>query len=212
MSAEAIIDRLVEMGILVESEGEKNLQMAGPFRKSFYDKKPAKVANDMDIPPWLDELFEDDPALLSLYQTINEYFPGSEFPLRVQVLALLDHFRRDSPPSEGAPDMFLPVHMDQVELLLRSTDKAILYIWREDCEPCVLVRDDLDSSADLINPEIGLFAAYGPDDPRYLRKRFDVTGGPAVLFARKSRVDKRLIGARHKEELVNEIKTFNQVE
>ena len=142
------------------------------------------------------------------YIAIAEFSDVFSHRERLTVLILLNQLRGNSPPQEGCPNAFLPVHADRIELLLSICPKSIVYIWRDDCPPCQYTRNSLEQLFDDPRPKIGLFSIYGPDWRELLLKEFDVHGGPTVLFVDQTRIESRLYRGRSPEVIENE---FNKL-
>lgn len=126
------------------------------------------------------------------------------------LLTVLDHFRSDPPPDDGVPDAFVPVHGDRLEALAPVFPRAIVYVWREECEPCEAVRADLDAVLPEPPTDVVLLSVFGPDWARLLREAYDVVGGPTVLFLRRGRPDARLVGPVATQSLENDVRRFRE--
>jgi hypothetical protein len=125
---------------------------------------------------------------------------------------VVEQFQRSRPRSDGAPDGFLPVRGDQLPLVLTLTPRAVIYVWRDDCDPCDTMRDEFEAifgrSGD---DELGLYAVEGPEAPELLYERYEVVGAPTTLFVVDGEVDCRLTGAHYRSVIDSEIETLRDV-
>lgn len=152
----------------------------------------------------LHSLVADDPDFVVTYLTVDRFIEAEpEEVLRATIV--LAQLERGPPPDAGSPEAFMPVHADRLETVLHFFPKAVVYIWREDCDPCDLVREDFDEMFEEPPEDLGLLSVYGPADPDVLERAFGVPGGPTVLFVQRNRVLSRLYGAHHPATLQGEI-------
>ncbi len=118
-------------------------------------------------------------------------------PDRVRLLPMFDSLRDHPPPTDGSPTAFVPVHGHRLPFHVDCFEKALVYIWLDDCPPCDTVREFLSAEADQLD-ELALFSVYGPDSAEELHDRYGVTGGPVVLFMLDGEIDARVPGAKTK--------------
>lgn len=114
----------------------------------------------------------------------------------LQLSLVLDQFGDQAPRGDGAPDGFLPLRGDRLELVTQAYSAAIVYAWRDDCPPCDDVRATLETIAAGREGELGLFAVYGPAWARRLELRHRVVGAPTTLFLCNGSIDSRIQGAK----------------
>ena len=143
----------------------------------------------------LSEIFEESPVVVAYYCAIQQFIPSLSHDRTVQITATLLRFDREPELVSGVPDQFLPVRGEVIPGLVKLTKKAIVYVWDEDCEPCDLVKGDLENTLEDDNREISLFAVYGPASSKILYENYDVVGAPTTLFFVNGAVDARLQGA-----------------
>lgn len=219
MGADDLIGDLVDAGVLVAAEDGETFSLSerfvderreakGRFESAGEAERAELLADALDVeavPEALERVL-DSPAVLADYETVAAFLPGLEHAKRVGVLNVLGGLRRSRPPDEGAPEAFLPVHGDRLPALVRLQRAAVVYVWREDCDPCDLVREDLEEIFDDRPPEdLMLYAVYGPEWAEELHDAFDVGGAPTTLFVRDGEVDARLLGAHPRTALENEV-------
>jgi hypothetical protein len=126
---------------------------------------------------------------------------------------LVERFERPAPPTAGAPAGFLSLHGDQLPLALALSQRAMVYVWREDCDPCDTMRDEFeDAFGETGDDELGLYAVYGPDAAGFLYDRYDVAGAPTTLFVLDGTVDCRLEGAHYRSVIDSEIETLRSLD
>lgn len=214
IDAGALIEALVEADVIEPGE---ELVLTESFRESlathdedFHSSSPedrraavmAVTETDVEAEALL-EIGEDVPMVLPEYLALAER-TELDHADRLRALSIFDSFR-DPPPDHGAPKAFLPVSGNRLPLLVSLYEKALVYVWREDCPPCDLVKEDLDELLSTPPTELALFAVYGPDSAENLHDWYDIQAGPATLFFLRGEVDARLYGAYHTEVLETEI-------
>jgi len=224
MKSDDVIRDLVEADVLVADDEGESFALSEEFaeerevtRQRFEATEEAERARlledalGMDGVPAVLERVLDSPAVLADYETLTRLLPELEHADRVGVLNVLGQLRRGRPPKEGAPEAFLSVHGDRLPELVRLQRAAIVYVWRDDCDPCDLVRGDFDEIFDETPPEeVMLYAVYGPKWAKELHEAFDVAGAPTTLFMLDGRVDARFLGAHTKTALENEIRILRE--
>ncbi|WP_144906065.1 thioredoxin family protein [Halobellus captivus] len=152
------------------------------------------------------DLAEVAPAVVAEYLAIVELDERSlTHSDRLAVISVLDSFRLDGPPADGAPMAFLPISGTRLPLVANIYEKAVVYVWLDDCDPCETVRRDLDEIFGDVCEDLALFAVYGPAHQELLADQYDVRGGPAVLFFYEGLVDARLYGAQYQDVFETEI-------
>jgi hypothetical protein len=143
-----------------------------------------------------------------------EFLALDEFDLddeeAVSLLVVLDRFGDDQPAEAGVPAAFTPVHGDRLVVLAALFPRAVVYVWRDDCEPCETVRADLDAVFPEPPEDVALLAAFGPRWATLLDDAYDVVGGPTMLFLRAGRPEARLVGPAPRESLENEVRLLRE--
>jgi thiol-disulfide isomerase/thioredoxin len=147
----------------------------------------------------------NDPELLARYLALADTLGDKTDDERYQLLLALDYFYRDPPADHGSPDGYQPVYGDRLPLFLDIAPAAIVYVWRDECAPCDLMRADLETFVGTLPDHVGLYSVYGPDDAAVLAEEYGVTGGPTTLFCKDGVVDCRLVGSRTPEVIAHEI-------
>lgn len=112
--------------------------------------------------------------------------------------------------ASGVPDGFVELNGEEIDGFMRSNPAAVVYFWREDCDPCDGVREIFEALlADGEIPEqVGLGAVYGPDSAELVRERYQVAVAPTTLFCVDGRIDSRIIGDSEYNVLRTEIRTI----
>jgi len=130
----------------------------------------------------------------------------------LQLTYLLEEFDRELPPTAGVPDEFMPIHADQIPLVLSLSQKAIVYIWKTNCDPCDTMCEELESLfGETEDEELGLYSLYGPDGSEFLHDRYNVLGAPTTLFFVNGEVDARLVGPHYRSVITSEIETLREI-
>lgn len=223
MQADDLIGDLVDADVLVAEEGdtfslsERFADEREAARRRYESAEGAERAGLLadalgieSVPAALERVL-DSPAVLADYETVAAFLPRLEHAGRVGVLNVLGTLRRGSPPDEGAPSAFLSVHGDRLPALVRLQRAAVVYVWREDCDPCDLVRGDFDELFEDRPPaDLMLYAVYGPDWAEELYEAFEVAGAPTTLFVKDGEVDARFLGAHTRSALENEVSILRE--
>lgn len=206
MSSDELPHALVESNILREaSDGEFTL--SSEFTRSVDQIAEnieteeeiaghlSETSSDGDLILTLSQISEESPVVVAYYCAIQQFMPSLSHDHTVQTTATLLRFDQEPEEMSGVPDNFLPVRGEILQGIVKLTKKAIVYVWDVDCEPCDLVKMDLEEIVDEDISEIALFAVYGPGSSRILYEQFDVVGAPTTLFFVNGEVDARLQGA-----------------
>jgi hypothetical protein len=220
MITEQLVEKLYSVGVLAKQKKTSKLRLSPEFRDSVEayrrkltgDSKPtlSKIIQERVTDDTLAAaLIESNsvcqdvfPEFLALSDAANDLSEDHRF----RVAITLNQFEPELPPADGCPEPFLPVHGDRLPLLTQLHSQAVVYIWRHDCDPCELIRSDLEA---MINqPEMPLYAVFGPSHAEFLSRTYDVVGGPTTLFFVSGEVDMRLQGAHPPESLYESLRRF----
>lgn len=123
---------------------------------------------------------------------------------------LVDQFVDDPIPGEGVPAGFVPVRGRRLGVVRATFPRAVVYVWRRDCEPCDAMRETLEDVRPRFPEDVARFAVYGPNAARYLHEALDVQGGPATLFFADGDVQSRLYGAQYEAVVESELAAFEE--
>lgn len=224
MNAEWIVDELVESGVLETVEGGDELKLTSKFRDaidnnhteleamdrdSLYRASEAAALSDGNVGGFL-EVFRDNIEIFAEYHAVRQFVDSISQEEMLQLIPVLDRFRKTSPPTDGVPDGFLPVHGDKVSSLVKLHSGAVVYVWRDECEPCDTVKRDFEILLDTPPDTVALYAVYGPDWSEQLEDDFDVVGAPTVLITLDGSVDARLQGPHARSTLEAEIELIEE--
>ena len=209
-------DALVDAGILSVSDGaeidltEAYLDAVEQFRqRSRADRVAAIRERDPDVARLVESSAVDEGLIANLCGVL-EWFPDTPVDSLVLTAIVLQALDRGTPQTAGVPVGFVPILGSQLESVLQLYERAIVYVWREDCPPCDVVREDLEGLSPDQTEGIGQFAVYGPDCARMLHREYDVVGGPALLFVADGEVQSRLYGAEYPEVLSAEVEALQE--
>jgi thiol-disulfide isomerase/thioredoxin len=212
-----MLSQLLEAGIL--KEGDAGIQPTEAFFEAAAANRAAVNTGGSDPVDALGldpegpvaELGGGDTPFLVEYATLSEVVPDATPEEVIQWTAVLDQFRADGPPTEGAPESFLTVSGEKLRSYLELFSPAVVYVWRRDCDPCEAVRADFEAIFEEPPGDIALLSVYGPDNSRMLHEKYDIEGGPTVLFVVDGRVDARLVGAHTRTKLESEIEILRDI-
>lgn len=150
-----------------------------------------------------------DPTVVAEYCAVRDRVDDEREA--IAVAAVLDRFSDPSPPTDGSPVPFLPIHGERLPFIVGCYGAVVVYAWREDCPPCDIMKATFEAVFDPAPDDLLLVSVYGPDCPRLLDERFDVVGAPTTLFVRDGAVDSRFVGARDRNAVEREIETFRRL-
>ncbi|MFC7133255.1 MULTISPECIES: thioredoxin family protein [Salinibaculum] len=214
-----MLTQLLDSGVL--TEGESGFQLSEQFVDTVEANQAAldgltpdesvHAVLGLDSEGPVSELDEADAPFLVEYATLVEMVSDASAEELIRWTAILDQFRADASPTDGSPEPFLDVSGDKLPSYLELFSPAIVYVWREECDPCDIVRGDFENIFGDAPEDIALFSVYGPDNSVMLQERYDVMAGPTVLFMVDGRVDARLVGAHTRETLDSEIDILRDV-
>jgi hypothetical protein len=224
MYSDNLIGRLSELNVLEEEEDEQELTISAEFNSDVEEFKTV-LENDESRADMLDELFEDeniietlqsiaddDILFVSCYCALSKRATTWSQDDRIRSTIILSQLNAGFPRSEGAPDAFLPVRGDQLSTLLQLTPRAIVYVWKDDCDPCTAVKGTFEEIFEQPPENISLFAVHGPEWAEELYTEYKVSGAPTALFISQGSVDARLTGPRYQESYEGEVKKLQNME
>lgn len=218
MSPADVVGRLIDTGVLAETGPDDELLLTNAHIEAIEgwrtrlgrmdeDARDGAIASAVDAPEMADRLgtvARFDLVFVSKYLALRD--AADDFPpdQLVSVLLVLRQLE-DPPPDRGAPDAAFPIRGKQVRTYTELCERTVVYVWRDDCDPCDLMRAELDEAfADGVD-DVLLFAVYGSACSRLLREEYDIAGGPTTLFMRGGTVASRLLGAYHRSVIEQEL-------
>jgi len=159
----------------------------------------------------VDTLTDRSPTLLAFFRGLQEAATELQLDEQIQALHVLPQIRRGAPPSDGSPQAFFPLYIEQLLGLVPLHNRSIVYIWRRDCQPCDTMKAELNTMFEPPPDDIALLSQYGPDGSVQLTTEFNVQGGPALLFFADGEVDTRLYGAQYRSVIREEVNKLREL-
>ncbi|GGN09324.1 YbbN family protein [Halarchaeum nitratireducens] len=198
----SLYERLRDDGLFEESGEEVRLSDA--FSTARERERAAVAALDEDALADLREAYVDgadvaatdvDERTLADAVAVHETCESVDRATSLHVARSLTRDGLDG-SDPHVPDGFVSLSGDEIGRFLDAHAAAVVYCWREECDPCDAVRADLESlrGEGLFPDEIGLGAVYGPDNVDELRESYDVGAAPTVLFCAGDAVASRFVG------------------
>lgn len=222
-----VIEGLLDAGVIEVDEAEDEFRMTAAFNDRIDECRA--LVSDSDDETLRDELIDatgdnDEAAALVEASDMSDDIVADYLALsradgnrlshaeRLRAMTVFDALRRSPPPVDGVPDPFVPVHGDRLPFLVQLYPRAIVYIWRHDCDPCDVMKESFEKLLEDPPEEIAFFAVYGPDCSELLHERYNVSAGPTTLFFLNGEVDLRLYGPQYEQLLENEIEKLRTLE
>lgn len=211
MKPERRIQELLDNNVLTEAS-EDALRLTPTFEETIQQYTAGQSEVEEGPDDTVTAALPNDSSLLDSYAALEEYVDLKAYAVedRVQLLTALARFRNDS-PTAGAPEAFLSVQGEHLPGLLGLYERAVVYLWRESCDPCDEMRSVLNDVFDRIPPDVMLISVYGPDSPILLEEIYNVVGAPTTLFVLAGRVDARLQGAHEQYKVESEVKKLREL-
>jgi thiol-disulfide isomerase/thioredoxin len=216
MVVEATVTELVDTGVLAPSR-QDTLAVTDEFISAYYERYERYASLESDeFHQRLADAFEDPTLVtaandrggiaqegLAAYRTLEERTPSLSHHKRLRLVPMLCHYLISRSRITGVPSWFFPVDGAFAPFTTELFEKLVVYIWKENCEPCDVMKGELD---ELSFPKsITPIAIYGPPQTELLASEYDVIGGPTTLFINGGHVVSRLTGAHFKEVIQKEL-------
>jgi len=198
---EQFLGLLVSANVLVERDDGASLTLSDQFTRMRADARDTLNADG--VPDAFADVDVANEDLLADAMAIREHAEDVD-PETASRLALSLRRIESPPQTEGVPDGFTPLLGVEIEPFLLTHDAAVLYFWREDCNPCDLVRRDFENAIEVPD-DVSLGAVYGPECADLIEDEYGVSVAPTLLFCVKGRVDSRLVDAHPPDTVQKEI-------
>lgn len=222
MDADALLERLIDADVLQHERTDDRLLLAESFQSAVAEQERVversddlserllELTGDEERAGTLAAIAGDDPQFVARYLELAQRLPELPQTSHIRALVVLDLLRTVTPPDDGAPECFLPVHGDRLPTLLRLGHPTVVYVWREECPPCDTMREELDGLLADDHEDIARLAVYGPAAATLLYEEYDVVGAPTLLFVVGGGVDARLQGAQYREAIEAEVELLRE--
>ena len=208
MNPSELLERLVEAGVLT-AEGE-TAELTPEFVESRAEHRRAVSEMDaVEVESVLGSIGEGaeerhQRELLATKRAIGEHVEDLSDAAPERLAPVVMQFVETPGRTDGVPEPFSPIVGSSFTPLLRACERAVVYVWKEDCEPCDDQRSVLEEIFDDPPDDLALLAIYGPNALDVMDE-YDVAGAPALLFVAGGRVDSRLFGAQHASTIEAEV-------
>ncbi|WP_152041716.1 thioredoxin family protein [Salinigranum salinum] len=217
MDENKLFERLVQSGLLTEGD-DGTIQLSTEFESratQYHDQITNGTADITDLVTQvgtpsrhvdrLTSAAAEDSEFVARYLAIRDMVESIEFVESVRVLVLLDKLTDPTSQTAGSPELFLPIRGERLPAMLSIFPLAVVYIWREQCPDCDVMREALETTFEGSHDQMTLLSVYGPTCAGLLEERYDVVGGPTTLFVVDGEIDCRLQGAHVQAVIEREI-------
>lgn len=218
MSPEELLAELRDAGVVAVEDGRVSIRQqyadtCAKFadRLETADDVTGVLSNDIepltDVPTGTNEGVE----ILAREAALKDLAPDLGRDERLRALFALFQVENPDMPTDGVPENFIPVDGTYLPATIPLLNKGVVYIWLHDCDPCDIMRDDLeDIFADAYEDVLPL-GVYGPDSAATLQNEYDIVGGPVTLFIGDGSVDARLQGAHYPGVIESELDSLRSI-
>lgn len=222
MDPESLLAMLESEGIVESPQDDITIRLAESFtaavvdsQKSLADLDDAAIESTVETEITGDALLIDivshaERTFIARCIVLAEQVPDLGAEAIVRTALVLDRFDNSTVQGGGAPERFLPIRGDRIEVATALSRFAIVYVWREECPPCDVMCEEFDSRFTEQPDDIALYAVYGPAWAEGLYERYDVGGGPTTLFFADGTVNARLVGAHYCTTIGHEIEQLRE--
>lgn len=216
---EELLDALLEAGVFEPSE-DGELRPTQAFHREREERRAEIAAMDDEaFDDAVDRFATDDDvaasdvdadtlgAAMAIHDS-SEALDRERSLLAALALGRLEETEREP----GVPRGFVRIESGDVDGFVGNHPAAVIYVWREDCDPCDGARENFESLlADGEIPEwVGLGAVYGPDAADLIREEYQVGVAPTTLFCVDGAIDSRIVGNPGYEAFRSEIRTITE--
>jgi len=218
MDENELLETLIESGLLTEVD-DGAIQLSTEFESQvgkYHDRIITDTADVTEIVAQvgtptrhvagLASAAAEDPELVARYLAVRDLAEPLEFVESVRVLVLLDQLTDPASRTGGSPESFLSIPGERLPAMLTIFPLTIVYIWREQCPECDVMREALDTVFEGGHDQFTLLSVYGPKCAELLESRYEVVGGPTTLFVVDGEIDCRLQGAHVQDVIKKEIR------
>lgn len=164
-----------------------------------------KEFSNNDIINILNYCYENNINLSAIIFTLSSRYNNMSTEDIIKIVPVVSKSFDSELGREYRIDNFIPIEAQHIDFYKHLFDKLLIYVWREDCEPCEKVEEELESHERSANSDISLFSVYGPGYASYLYDEYEVVGAPTILFLSGSKVNTRLLGATSSKSIKQEI-------
>jgi hypothetical protein len=224
MKFEENVDELISRDILKAVDAEESFKFDSVFLEAVEERKSElETVNSGEIRQLISSRFEHDNVIETLCETAHEDLELAatyielndriEVPITMEWIGLYPVFlyrHTRSEPATGIPNSFAPIPVEKMTSISRLFSPMVVYIWRENCDPCDQMRDTFNRIFPEPPADMAVFSVYGPENPTLLREEFDVGGAPTTLFVRETGVDARLTGAHYRRTIEKELSLLRE--
>ncbi|SFF97296.1 Thiol-disulfide isomerase or thioredoxin [Halopelagius inordinatus] len=206
---EAVLDRLVELGAVTESE-DGSLATTSEYEdvRRVYHDTYAEMDDD-GVESTVADLFGVERAEAASLLDAGEvtradviaYLAARSFAdgeLDSPTLAVASDLLVRIEPETPVPEAFEELTDDSYRSFLDSNPDAVVTVWRHHCDPCEAMKADVPEILDAVPEGVATAGLDGQDAPAF-RREFGVDAAPAVLLFCDGERRETLTGRRRPE-------------
>jgi hypothetical protein len=225
MTSIEFIDLMLERDIVCESESN-NYFISNEFKRvqqEIYQEllklNEKKIDNRFNS-IFSTSLYSDNPGyihedkimMLSYYKALDSFLENNNNKeTTIRSICGIEILQNSSSKRSGDPDYFVPSNEKILRRIVRFFPKSVIYVWKDECRPCDLVKSDLEEIFAKDYKSISLFSMPGPENSKFLYEGYDIIGAPTLLLASYGDVIYRHQGAKYKSAIESDLNKLRDI-
>lgn len=197
-------------GVLRETDG--TVQLADNFREAFIaNVERGGTTDGSPIGPYEDMLEKSrvpKSTVVGYVKSLQDFGVDVELGERELVIAGLTLARAaEESSNDDSADPFLTLNGEELVEFVEGNESGLVLVVKQDCDPCKAIREKINTliQEGTIPEELPLIETPGPENRDLLMEEYDVVGAPTLLFCKGGRVEMRLVGDKHLNQLKSDI-------
>lgn len=201
-----ILKKLVSAGV-IEERGE-TIALKEDFQAQVESKRDTSQHSGPPVSEIIDPEVTDDEHIRQLrtYTSALNMF-NLELTDRETIAAASSILKTINESTTEDDNVGVTVDSERFSALVEAGEDVLALICKTDCEPCDRVRSKIKRVNDggELPPGVIMIEVPGPENKYHLHDEFDVVGAPTLLFCQNGRVEMRLTGDTHIEQIRSDV-------